>query len=414
MKMKKLFMMAVMATVATTAFGQDDLVKQAQKLSAKGQHTEAIKMITPALTSSETEDKAKAWNELSKMHYAIYMANQQIMTENQIKKQNNPYDTLAMNRALVASFEAALKCDEYDQQPNEKGKVKIRFRNENQKTWAMMRPHIINIGLAEYNKKNLAEAVKDWRLYIDSAESPMFTGMDLKNDQYRSEVCYFIGLASYQNKDYQTATKYALIAAEDSAKAKEATEIVLFAAKDGAKTKEDSVAYLNILKKFHAEDPQEQRYFNLLMEYYSKAGNEAEMLAWVEEEIRIAPNNKMPWALKGEALMNARKWDEAVAAYQKAAEIDPTFVQVIFNAGVCLNSKAIELKDKLADKNTGGLTKANADKVKVVLSEAKTYLEKSKELDPTRSTVNWAYPLYQIYYALGDQAKSAEMEKLLK
>ena len=50
-EMKKLFMMAVMAAVATTSFAQDDLVKQAEKLSAKGQHAEAIKMITPSLTS---------------------------------------------------------------------------------------------------------------------------------------------------------------------------------------------------------------------------------------------------------------------------------------------------------------------------------------------------------------------------
>lgn len=412
--MKKLFMMAVMAAVATTSYAQDDLVKQAEKLSAKGQHAEAINMITPALTSDQTTDKAKAWNSVSKMNYAIYMANQQIMTENQLKKTNTPYDTVGMNRALVASFEAALKCDEYDQQPNAKGKVKIRFRSENQKTWAMMRPHLINIGLAEYNKKNLAEAVKDWRLYIDGAESTLFTGMDLGADQYRSEVCYFIGLASYQNKDYKTATKYALMAAEDSAKAKEASEIVIFAAKDGAKTKADSLEYLNILKKFHKEDPNEQRYFNLLMEYYTKSGDQAQTLAWLEEEISINPNNKMPWALKGEALMNARKWDEAVAAYQKASEIDPNFVQVVFNTGVCLNSKAIELKDKLADKNTGGLTNANAEKVKAILAEAKVYLEKAKELDPTRSSVNWAYPLYQIYYALGEKAKSDEMEKLLQ
>lgn len=411
--MKKLLMMAVMAAVATTSFAQDDLVKQAEKLSAKGQHADAIKMITPALTSDQTTDKAKAWNSLSKMHYAIYMANQQIMTENQLKKTNVPYDTVGMNRALVASFEAALKCDEYDQQPNAKGKVKIRFRGENQKTWQMMRPHIINIGLAEYNKKNLSQAVHDWKLYIDGAKSTLFTGVDLGADLYYSEVCYFIGLAAYQNKDFKTATTYAQMAAQDPAKAKEANEIVLFAAKDAATTKADSVAYLNILKKFHADEPSEQRYFNLLMEYYSKAGDQEQMLKWVEEEISIAPNNKMPWALKGEALMNARKWDEAIEAYKKSAELDPTFVQVIFNAGVCYNSKAIELKDQLADKTTGGLTKANAEKVKAVLVEAQKLLERAKELDPTRSSVNWAYPLYQIYYAIGNKEKSAEMEALL-
>ena len=121
----------------------------------------------------------------------------------------------------------------------------------------------------------------------------------------------------------------------------------------------------------------------------------------------------MAWALKGEALMNNRDWDPAVEAYKKAIEIDPSFIQCIFNAGVCLNGKAIDLKDKLADKNTGGLTKENAEKVKSILAEALSFLERSKELDPDREKVNWAYPLYQIYYSLGDKAKSDEMEKLV-
>jgi len=34
-------------------------------------------------------------------------------------------------------------------------------------------------------------------------------------------------------------------------------------------------------------------------------------------------------------------------------------------------------------------------------------------LDPDREKVNWAYPLYQIYYSLGDKAKSDEMEALV-
>ena len=78
-----------------------------------------------------------------------------------------------------------------------------------------------------------------------------------------------------------------------------------------------------------------------------------------------------------------------------------------------MNGKAIELKDQLADKKTGGLTKENADKVKSILAEALVYLEKAKELDPDREKVNWAYPLYQIYYSMGNKEKSDEMEALV-
>lgn len=135
---------------------------------------------------------------------------------------------------------------------------------------------------------------------------------------------------------------------------------------------------------------------------------------WAEEEIAMNPQNRMAWALKGEVLMNAQKWDDAVVAYVKAAEIDPTFIQVIFNAGVCLNSKAIDMKDKLADKKTGNLTTENFNKIKDVLKEAQKHLEKARELDPSQEKVKWAYPLYQIYYTVGDKEKSAEMEALLE
>lgn len=411
--MKKMTIMAVMAAMATTAFAQDNLVKEAQKLSAKGEFEEAIKVLTPALTSDQTVDKAAAWNAMSKLQYEIYMKNYQIDAENKVKQTTVPYDTAGMHRALVASFDAALKCDEYDRQPNEKGKVKIKYRSENATKFQASRPMIISAGLYEYNNKNLAEAVKDWKLYVDSAEDPLFTGLDMSNDPYRSEVCYYIGLSAYNMKDYAMATTYAKMAAQDTAKANEANEIILFAQKDGAKTKEDSLAYLNTLKEFHAQNPKEERYFNLLMDYYLKPGRQAEMKAWAEEELAKDPSNKMAWALKGEAEMNAQQWDAAVASYNKAAELDPTFIQVVFNAGVCLNSKAIELKDQLADKKTGNLKTEDFEKVKEILKESQVYLEKARELDPTQAKVKWAYPLYQIYYSLGDKEKSAEMEALL-
>lgn len=411
--MKKIMMMAVLAAIATTAFAQEALVKEAKKLSDKGEYAQAISTVTPALSNGTAEEKAAAYNLLSEVHYQIFMKNQQIMVENQVKKTAVPYDTAAMNRAIAASLEAALKCDEFDRQPNEKGKVKLRFRDANGKRFQALRPNVINSGMYEYNHKNMPGAIKNWRLYIDSAEDPLFTGIDMTKDQYKSEICYYIGLAAYNSKDFATAKKYAAIAAEDPEKAKDANEILLFSQKDGAKTKEDSLAYLATIKDLHAKNPEEERYFNLLLDYYSKPGRSAEMKVWAEEEIARDANNKMAWALKGEVEMNNQQWDDAIASYKKAADIDPSFVQVVFNAGVCYNSKAIELKDKLADKRTGGLTPANAAKVKEVLADAKTNLERARQLDPEREKVNWAYPLYQIYYSLGDKEKSAEMEKLI-
>ncbi len=411
--MRKLMIAAAMVSMAIAANAQDDLVKQAKKLCDKGELEQALQTIEPALTSDETTDKANAWNVMSNIQYGIFMREMKVPEENAAKGTDNVQDTAKMHGAMVAALEAAMQCDKYDCQPNEKGKVKLRFRQTNGPKFQLSRPYVISAGQYEYGKGNVEQAVKAWKLYIDCANDSLFAGLDMSNDPYRPDVCYFIGLASYNLKDYPTAIKYANMAAEDSSRVKDAKEIVLFAQRDGAKTKEDSLAYLETVKQFHAMMPDEPRYFNMLMDYYSKPGRQEEMKAWVEAEIARDPNNKMAWALKGEAEMNASQWDDAVASYAKAAELDPSFVQVIFNAGVCLNQKAIEMKDKLADKNTGGLTAENADKVKEVLAEAQVYLERAREIDPDRKSVNWAYPLYQIYYNLGDTEKSSEMEKLL-
>ncbi len=412
--MKKMFIMAAMAVCATTAFAQDDLVKQAEKLAKSGDLKGAITTITPALTSDQTTNKAKAWNVLSSAHYDYYFKQFEQDQKNKIPgAEQVAIDEAGMNEAFIASFEAALKCDEYDRQPNEKGKVKTKFRSSNSNRFANMRVVLINAGQYYYNQKDYTTAVKAWKLYIDSASDPLFSETELGQDQYRGDICYYIGMGSYMNKDYATAIKYAKMAAEDPTKAADANEIILFAQKDGAKTKEDSLAYLQTVKEFHKQNPNEPRYFNLLVEYFNKSGKTEEMHAWISEEVALYPDNKMAWALKGENENNAGKTDDAIASYKKAIELDPTFVQVVFNLGVCMNTKAIELKDQLADKNSGGLTPANAEKVKAVLEEAKTYLLKVKDMDPNREKVNWVYPLYQIYYALGDTANASEMEKML-
>ena len=415
--MKKVMMMALMAAAATTAFAQETVVKEAKKLLSKKDFDAAAQMLAPALTSSETPDKAAAWNLMTDIQFEKYSAIQNENIQNQMNQKAVPFDTLSMNTACYEALKAAIECDKYDVQPNDKGKVKIRFRQANQQRMQNVRLNLINAGLFDYNHKNLDGALAKWSLYLDSPASELFKGFaavaDVAQDQYRSEIAYYAGLVAYQKKDYATAEKFAKLASQDPKKAAEANEILLFSKKETMKTKEDSLAYVDMVKDLHKANPEEERYFNLLMEYYTRADDQKAMAAWAEEETSINPENKMAWALTGQVHMNAREWDAAVEAYKKAIEIDPTFIQCVFNAGVCLNGKAIDLKDKLADKNTGGLTKANADKVKAILHDAREYLERSKELDPDREKVNWAYPLYQIYYSIGDKAKSDEMEKLV-
>ncbi len=408
-------MMALLATAATTAFAQDALIKDAKKLMGKNEFDQAVQTLAPALTSSETTDKKGAWHMQSEILHAKYTAIQTEATKNQIEKKTTPYDTLGMHNAAVGAWEAAIKCDEFDQQPDEKGKIKIKYRSLSQNKYKNYGITLVQAGQYFYqDKKDNKSALNAWSLYLDMKNSPIFAEVkDFPKDPFYYDIAYYAAILNYQMHNYPEAEKYATLTAEDPAKAKEAQEIMIFSKKESMKTKEDSVNYVNMLKDLRKQNPEEERFFNLLMDYYTRANNMDAMKAWAEEEITINSGNKMAWALKGEVQMNQNEFDAAVESYKKAIEIDPNFVQCVFNAGVCLNSKAIALKDKLADKNTGKLTNENADKVKVILNDALVYLERAKELDPDCEKVKWAYPLYQIYYAIGDKAKADEMEKLV-
>ena len=217
--MKKLMMMALLAAATTTAFAQAEAVKNAKKLFDKGDVEGTIQALQPALNDGTNEDKASAWNLLSAAQYKKFSDIQAKKLENQVKQSNETVDEAGMNDAIVAALEAAMKCDEFDNMPNEKGKVKPRFRAENQKIFQNGRLNTINAGQYEYNQKNYAKAFKAFALYVDSNESPLFTGIDMSQDQYKYEVAYFASLAAYQGKDYSNVIKYAQIAAQDPAKA---------------------------------------------------------------------------------------------------------------------------------------------------------------------------------------------------
>jgi len=404
--MKKILTMALMAAAATTAFAQDALVKEAKKQFSAGELDQAAATLAPALTSAETVDKAAAWNLMNEIKYKTYN------DEFQKRALGQQFSTDRMVSALIDGLHAAEECDKYDQMPNAKGKVKIRFHKANSERYKNERQWLYNGGILQYQDKDVAGAIKAWGAYIDSSKSPLFEGMQMGPDTLLADAAYNTALLSYQEKDYATAMKFAEVASTFPEKEDDAMNLLLFTQKETLKSKADSTAYLSKLKELHAAKPDKDQYFNLLQEYYTRSGDQEATKAWAKEETGLNPQNKMAWAILGEAYMNTEKWDDAIAAFTKAIELDPQWTPVVFNVGVCLNSKAIALQDELMDKNTMNISPANLEKVKDVIRQSQKYLERARELDPNRETANWAYPLYRCYYALGDKAKMAELEAI--
>ena len=413
--MKKLVMMAAMAVASSSAFAQADVVKSAKKLFDKGEFAQAIEAVKPALEAGTNEEKASAWNLLSQIYYKQYSDQSEIAIKSSLPTSKEKADSTAMYTNLLQAWESAVKADEFDQQPNEKGKVKPKYIVETQNRYKILGVAFAQGGQYFYNLKNNEQAISQWKAYVNMRETSIYKDMaekDFPKDPFYNDIVYYCAFLSYQMKNFKDAEFYAqkLIECDPSRKS-DAENILVYAKKDNCKTAADSAEYKKFLMEQHKADLSNERYFNLLIDMHQNDAP-ADKDAWIEEEIALNPQNKMAYALKGESKMNAEKWDEAIDAFKKAIEIDENWVQCLFNIGICYNSKAIALNDQLMDKKTMGLSKENTEKVKAVLRDALTYMEKTRELDPNQETTHWAYPLYRLYYSLGNKEKMAELEAL--
>ena len=394
--MKKFIFTALVAAFATTSFAQD-IVKQ-----MKGQsYAEATATLNGALSGLSAEQKAKGYNQLveildketNEAFNAITLANM-----NKTKVEYEKY------LPIVNSLNEAVKCDEFDNQPNDKGKVAPKFRKKNADRLANLRTVLINAAneTTDPDKKLvLANA------YINSSESPLFAEALKAGDPYIGYAQFFAAAAYYNKEDWNKAANYAEKALKCDDVKENAEQYLVSALTKNLKTKSDTIAYLKKLNEINAE-----KYMAQIASLYNQIGEKQLSDKILNDAIAANPNNKMAYAIKGENAMNDRNWDEAIKNFKKTVEIDPAFTAVWFNLGVCASSKGFDLNEKLS--NNGKISVEDDAKVKEVLKEAVVYYEKVRQLDPNRETIsNWPYQLRMIYNALGETEKAAEISKML-
>lgn len=318
-------------------------------------------------------------------------------------------DSLTIYRAVVNGVEYSLKCEEYDRMPNRKGVVKPRFENDNTRRLTALHERLIDAGIyIGNNTRYRDEAVNAFKLYMKAAENSPLDSLSGNC----GIAAYYIAKMAFDARNYKQADRYADIALRYDNSAQKGAEIKACCMRSQMVTAQDSAKYLAVISRLYETEPTNETYFSWLMRFYSRPAQRHKLENFVDKELEKNPGNTVPWILKGEIAMHAQRWDEAIDAYKRADEIEPDSVPVIFNIGVCLNSKAVEMGDNLK-KQQGGLSRTDESGIKNVLAESRSYLEKVRAKDPHRDKVDWVKPLYMVYSVLGDEAKSEELKPLI-
>lgn len=399
--MKKLMFMAIMAAAATSALAQD--VKTILKAKT---YAEVEAQLNSSMSALDDESKAKVYNKLVQLSMEKVRHEESTISGNAVAQQLGqgkvePYDTLGFAKAVYAAVKDGMECDKYDNKPNAKGKVAPKFHKGNQATLWPLRVNLINAGQDALNKNDMKTAADYYGLYVSSYSDPLFADRDKAKftDSYVGQVARVAAIIAYQGKEMELANKYCDIALQDTATYNEALDLKMVLMQQNLKTRDDSLKCVKQLEALYAKDRRSTIFVNLAS-MYGNLGMKAEQAKAIAEKLAEDPNCYYAYALKGQVEMNDSKYDEALADFKKAHEIDPKKSLICTYIGFCLNSKAAA---------------ADGAAQKALLEESVTYLEKARDLDPNCVDSNWTYPLYQCYYALygENDSRTAELKNLI-
>lgn len=404
--------MALVALFAASAFAQNpDALKQIKK-SKSAEEVKALISANEATMSAA--ENAQAYNKLTDIYMTEVSKAQTAIQTNELQKQmgqepKEEVDMPAFYSNLKEALEAALTCDKYDIQPNEKDKVAPKFRKANGDRLYNLRVQLINGGQDAQEKDDNELATSYYTLYVVSGKADLFAEQaeaakklspDGVADPYISEVARVVSLSVFNSGNVDLALKFTDIVLEDPEKLNDGLSLKMYYLEKSLKTKEDSLKCLEAYKDLYAQYPQNENVFSQLANMYANLGQTAEQEALIEQCLQSDPNNFTAWAMKGQNAMNDQVYDEALTNFQKALSCDEedTGKVALVNTfvGFCYSQQAAQLEEYEQQLET--------------LKLAIPYLEKARELDPERERCNWAYPLYNCYYHIKGENDAATEE----
>lgn len=397
--MKKILCSIALMLAVSTAFGQDKLVRKAQSLIEENKLDEAQTVLTEALTSGKTNKIALAWDVQGDIYQRIFAPelNKAVAKE--------AFDTTKLAKNLYACIDAYEKCNELDEDRE--------FYEKNKGNAIKFRAYFAYCGQFFFYNKQYADAFDAydrWLTYpktIKLVENEPKVLKDSLLDE--NEIAYYACLAAYSDKNFKNVEKYI----DQAMKYDKELETVRQLRLTTYLEQGDTANWVKSSREFALSGVKAETIAQNLLAYYLDKRDDASAIAFADELLAKDPNSKIGNYSKGVVLFGEEKYSDAVNYFIKTTEIDPTFSDAYYNAGVCYCNIGYALNEEISKKKmTVAQNNAELKKVKAYYEQALPYFLKVKELEP--DNVNrWASRLSTVYYIMGDKAKQKEMDALL-
>ena len=403
--MKRVLFSMVLLMTVSFSFAQMKIVKEAKRAATdvNPDLRKAEQLISEAIKNPETKDLAETWNIAGDIQKRINTEE----TKNAFVTKK--LDTLRAYNSILKMFEYFAKCDELAQIPDEKGKIKNKYRKANAASLINERSNLINGGVFVFNKEQNKEALKFFATYVESASYPMLADQEIaKKDSSLSLIAYYATLAADRIGDKDAIIKYAPIAIDDVDNGKFAMQLL----SDAYKAKGDTAAWVKSLEQGIMKFPGNDYFFANLIDYYSNANQLSKAMEFADKMLAADADNKMYLYVKAYLYHNMKDYDNAIEYFKKAIAVDPEYVEAYSNIGLAYLMKAQEFVEKATTDINDPKYAENQATLKKFYEEAKPFYEKARALKPEQKDL-WVQGLYRVYYNLNMGPEFEEIDKLM-
>ncbi|MGI6815714.1 tetratricopeptide repeat protein [Bacteroides sp. KG123] len=414
--MKRILFSMVLLFVASFIWAQEKNIKEAKSIAneVKPDFAKAESLINQALTNPETKNNAEAWD------VAGFIQRRRSEKEMENAYLRKPYDTLQVYNSALNMCKYYFKCDELAQVPNEKGKIKNKYRKSNAAAILAERGNLINGGIQYFNSASQKEgaaateenkkALDFFATYIDVAINPMFEKENLlQTDTVLPQIAYYASLAAAKMEDYPNVLKYAPYAKNDKEVGKYAMEFISTA----LKAQGDTINWIASLKEGIQKYPEHSFFFGHLIDYYSNNSKYDEAMRFADDMLSKEPNNTFYLYVKGYLYHNMKIYDKAIEFYTRTVEVDPNYAEAYSNLGLIYCLQAQDFSETATTDVNDPKYKDDQVTLKAFYEKARPNYEKARELKPEQKEL-WLNGLYRVYYNLQLGPEYEEIEKLMQ
>ncbi|GHT76192.1 hypothetical protein AGMMS50262_13700 [Bacteroidia bacterium] len=408
--MKKVAITLALCLVVGFSFAQKKAVSEAKEEIKTKNATqqaqdlgEARRLIQGALQDPETKDDAETW-------YVAGQIEEKAFSTEQTKEVMGlkPVEDV-MYSSLTQIGQYFIKADSLGELPNDKGKVKNRFRKDMKAILLADRSYYINAGIYFFERENYERAYTAFKFYGDIPALPMMAGEKFPpamDDTIEVQIRYYAGLAASYIPDPSAATEIF-----NSIKDLKYNENEIYQRLATLyQQQEDTVNFTKTLEEGAAKFPGEAYYMLNLINLKIINGQTTEAVDYLNKAIAISPDNAQLYDVVGQVYEEMKNFDKASESFQKAIEIQPDYSEAYSHAGRLYYNAGVEQRgkaDNIADKTA---YEQEAKKAQDYFNEALRYYEKAYELNADDKDAVFA--LRNIYYTLGINDKYEKMDKI--